>query len=83
MGAFQQNGLCSYPETTEEQIRAEVRRVIETYAPGGAYAFCGIILGHAEDAETNRRNEWIADEYQKFADDPDFYKNNPTHTKPA
>ena len=83
MGAFQQNGLCSYPETTEAQIRAEVRRVIETYAPGGAYAFCGILIGHADDEELNRRNEWIADEYRKIAEDADFYKNNPTHTPPS
>jgi len=79
MGAFKQNGLVSYPESTEEEVRAEVRRVIETYAPGGGYAFCGIVLGAADDAMVNQRNEWIADEYQKIADDTNFYKNNPTH----
>ncbi len=79
MGAFRQNGFVSYPQTTEAEVRAEVRRVIETYAPGGGYAFCGIVLGAADDPVVNQRNEWIADEYQKFADDRDFYKNNPTH----
>ena len=79
MGAFQQNGLASYPETTEEEVRAEVRRVIETYAPGGGYAFCGIILGASDDAMVNERNRWIAEEYQKIADDADFYKNNSSH----
>ncbi|MCL1848767.1 MAG: hypothetical protein FWF83_03730 [Clostridiales bacterium] len=83
MGAFRQNGLCSYPESTEADIRAEVRRVIETYAPGGGYAFCGIVLGAADNEEINRRNEWIADEYQQIANDADFYKNNPNHTKKA
>ena len=82
MGAFRQNGIVSYAHSTEDDVRAEVRRVIETYAPGGGYAFCGIVLGAADDEEVNRRNEWIADEYQKFANDPDFYKNNPSHTKP-
>ena len=81
MGAFRQNGLVSYPDTTEAEIRAEVRRVIETYGPGGGYAFCGIVIGAADDAEINRRNDWIADEYQKIADDADFYKNNPVHRK--
>ncbi|MDR0469043.1 MAG: hypothetical protein LBH09_03620 [Peptococcaceae bacterium] len=81
MGAFRQNGVASYPDSTEEDVRAEVRRVIETYAPGGGYAFCGIVIGAADDAVVNQRNEWIADEYQKFANDADFYKNNPTHSK--
>ena len=82
MGAFRQNGIVSYAQSTEEEIRAEVSRVIQTYAPGGAYAFCGIVLGAADDPVVIQRNEWIADEYQKFADDKDFYKNNPNHTKP-
>jgi len=82
MGAFRANGLVTYPESTEEQIRAEVRKSIEKYAPGGGYAFCGIVLMAADEEEINKRNEWIADEYQKFADDKDFYKNNPNHRKP-
>jgi len=59
------NGFCSWPETTEEEIRAEVRRVMDLYAPDGGYCFCGGILGPADDEETAKRNGWIKDEYEK------------------
>jgi len=62
---IQSLGFCSYPETTEEEIRAEVRRVMDLYAPGGGFCFMGNILGPVGDEETARRNSWIADEYQK------------------
>ena len=61
----QGNGFCSWPETTEEEIRAEVRRVMDLYAPGGAFCFMGHILGPLGDEETATRNAWINDEYEK------------------
>ena len=61
----QGNGFCSWPETTEEQIRAEVRRVMDMFAPGGAYCFMGNILGPLGDEETAKRNSWMQDEYEK------------------
>ena len=61
----QSNGFCSWPETTEEQIRAEVRRTMDMYAPGGGFCFMGHILGPFGDKETAKRNEWIQDEYEK------------------
>jgi len=61
----QSNGFVSWPETTEEQVRAEVRRVMDLYAPGGGYCFAGGILGPLGDEETAKRNEWISDEYEK------------------
>ena len=59
------NGFCSWPETTEEQVRAEVRRVMDLYAPGGAYCFSGSILGPIGDEATATRNSWIRDEYEQ------------------
>jgi hypothetical protein len=76
-GGFRQNGIISYADTTEEQIRAEVRKSVDQYAPGGGYGLCGIVLGAVDDPEVNKRNGWIADEYQKIADDKDWYKNHP------
>jgi len=61
----QSNGFFSWPETTEEQIRAEVRRVMDMFAPGGAYCFTGYILGPFGDEKTAQRNAWIQDEYEK------------------
>ena len=62
----QSNGFCSWPETTEDQIRAEVRRTMDLYAPGGAFCFMGNILGPVGDEGTATRNAWIQDEYDKY-----------------
>ena len=61
----QSNGFCSWEQTTEEEVRAEVRRCMDTYAPGGAYCFMGNILGPPGDEEAGKRNGWIKDEYEK------------------
>ena len=62
---IQSNGFCAWAETKEDAIRAEVRRVMDLLAPGGAFCFMGHILGSPGDEETARRNEWITDEYEK------------------
>ena len=64
-GGVSGNGFCSWPETTEEQVRAEVRRVLDLYAPGGSFCFSGGILGRVGDEKTAERNGWIQDEYEK------------------
>ena len=64
-GGFPSNGFVSWPETTEEQIRAEVRRVLDELAPGGGYSFGGAIMGAPGDPVTAERNAWIQDEYEK------------------
>ena len=64
-GGFESNGFCSNPETTEEEVRAEVRRVMDELAPGGGFAFGAFILGAMDDPEQIKRNGWIQDEYEK------------------
>jgi hypothetical protein len=52
---------------TEEEVREYVRGVIDKYAPGGAYAFCGGILGvAAKRDETTQMNGWVQDEVRKY-----------------
>ena len=64
-GAFENNGMVSWPQTTEEEIRAEVRRIMDELAPGGGFAFGGGVLGHPENPMVVERNAWITDEYEK------------------
>jgi uroporphyrinogen-III decarboxylase len=64
-GGFESNGSVSLPETTEEQVRAYVREVMDTLAPGGSFAFSGNILGNQQDPFIQERNGWIWDEYEK------------------
>lgn len=63
-GGLENNGFVSWPETTEEEIRAEVRRIMDELAPGGAFAFGGMVMGARDDEVANTRSAWIRDEYE-------------------
>ncbi|MCL2137091.1 MAG: hypothetical protein FWH40_06370 [Coriobacteriia bacterium] len=65
-GGFESNGFCALPETTEEEVRAEVRRVCDELAPGGGFAFGAFILGAIDNPESVKRNGWIQDEFAKI-----------------
>jgi hypothetical protein len=39
MGGLE-SGIIDNPDATEEEMRAEVRRAIDTYAPGGNFLPC-------------------------------------------
>jgi len=64
-GGFESNGFVSWPETTEEQIRAYVREVMDKFAPNGGFAFGGLVLGAMDNPTVQQRNGWIRDEYEK------------------
>ena len=66
VGGFDARGFVCYPETTEEQIRAEVKRTLDMLAPGGGYAFGGFLMSAPDDEEFQKRNGWIQDEFQKL-----------------
>ena len=64
-GGFENNGKVSWAQTTEEEVREEVRRTMDELAPGGGYAFGGAVLGNPENPIVIERNAWISDEYEK------------------
>jgi hypothetical protein len=64
-GGMENNGFISWPQTTEEEIRAEVRRVMDELAPGGAFAFGGMVMGAFGEEYSTIRSNWIRDEYEK------------------
>ncbi|MDR2957877.1 MAG: hypothetical protein LBU61_06865, partial [Coriobacteriales bacterium] len=65
-GGFAGNGFVSWPETTEEEVRAYVRQQLDLLAPGGSYAFGGFIMGAPGDTEIEKRQGWINDEFEKL-----------------
>lgn len=44
LGGYDMKGAYAYLEPTEAQLRASVRQTIDKYAPGGNYAFFGLML---------------------------------------
>ena len=65
-GGFAGNGIVSWPDTTEEQIRAYTKQQLDLLAPRGQYAFGGFVMGPVGDEETGRRIFWINDEFEKL-----------------
>lgn len=67
-GGWDGIGELSDPNVSEAQVKESVFRAIETYAPGGGYAFGGSYLGPLGDEATIRKNKWLteaADAYGK------------------
>ncbi|MCL1802483.1 MAG: hypothetical protein FWG30_02400 [Eubacteriaceae bacterium] len=64
-GGIESNGFVSWPETSEEEVRAEVNRVMDELAPGGGFAFGGFIMGGPDNEDAKQRNVWINEEYEK------------------
>lgn len=73
-GCWDGTGPVSYPDATEEFVRAEVRRCIDTFAPGGGFCFAGGGLARPGDEVAAEHNRWITDEYWKYG--RDWYKNH-------
>ena len=66
VGGFENNGMVSWADTTEEQIRGYVKQQMDTLAPNGGFALGGSVMGNPNDAVRNQRNTWIDDEYEKL-----------------
>lgn len=57
--------VCDAPSATEEDVRKEARRVLETYAPGGHF-IPSFTYGGPMDMLYMDRNEFIKDEVRKY-----------------
>jgi len=65
-GCWDSSGPASWPDATEELVRADVRSSIDNYAPGGGYMFWGAITSAKGDERAKQRAEWVTDEYNKY-----------------
>jgi Uroporphyrinogen-III decarboxylase len=71
-GGWDSTGRCSMDDASEEEIRAEVRRCIDTYAEDGNYMLFPIIIGDPVNSNLQQRRSWCADECKKYG--KKFYK---------
>ena len=51
IGGYDTNGKPAQPTATTEEIQAEVRRAMDTYAPYGSYIFFGFMLVDSDNPE--------------------------------
>ena len=66
IGCWDSSGPAAWPGASEELIRSEVRRVIDTFATGGGFCFWASVCGPREDPEISSYSRWIVDEYNKY-----------------
>ena len=71
-GCWDSQGPAGWAGASEEFIRSEVRRVIDTYAVDGGFCFWASVYGPSDDQEAKDRAGWITDEYNKYG--RTFYK---------
>ena len=69
VGGWDAFGPGNQPESTEEDTRVSVRLAIDSYAPGGRYAF----WNSGATPRYPERLEWIDDEVDKYG--KSFYQN--------
>ena len=74
VGCWDSSGPPAWPGATEELVRSEVRKCIDTFAPGGGFCFWGSIYGPVGDPEVEKRSQWLADEYETYG--RSWYKNH-------
>ncbi|WP_302418462.1 uroporphyrinogen decarboxylase family protein [Blautia marasmi] len=71
-GCWDSSGPAGWPGTPEEVVRAEVRKCIDTFAPGGGFVFWASTYGAPDDEEIKNKARWIAEEYDSYG--RNFYK---------
>ena len=65
-GCWNGTGPVNRDTATEDFVRSEVRRCIDTFAPGGGFCFMAGGLVRPGDEKGQLRRQWIRDEYMKY-----------------
>ncbi len=65
-GGWDVDRLPNWPNVTEEEVRASVRKTIDELAVGGGYCFRGRVLSAPDDLKTKQISDWIEDEAIKY-----------------
>lgn len=68
-GGYDTNGRPGQTDAAPDEVRQEVRRCVETYAPHGSYIFAGArLVNSADPADRVRAREEIENAFKEFAE---------------
>jgi hypothetical protein len=70
VGAWNTGGPVGWDTCTEELMRSEVQRVINTFGPGGGFIFWGSSYGPPTHEPLINRRKWMTSEYEARRFDP-------------
>ncbi len=65
-GGWNSFGPHNDMDCTEEQVRAEVRRCIDTYGKDGNYSMFAVIMGDPADIRIQNRMRWVDEELRSY-----------------
>ncbi len=65
-GGWDSYGRATQVDATEQEIREEVRRCIDTYGGHGGFMLFPILFGDPEDPRTNLKRQWCSDECRRY-----------------
>ena len=71
-GCWDSSGPAGWPDTSEEVVRAEVRKCIDNFAPGGGFVFWASTYGAPDDEAIKAKARWITEEYDSYG--RNFYR---------
>ncbi|MBQ4370232.1 MAG: veratrol--corrinoid protein metyltransferase [Oscillospiraceae bacterium] len=66
IGCWDSSGPAGWTGASEELVRSEVRRVIDTFAPNGNFCFWGSVYGPIDAEDTKNRARWMTEEYDSY-----------------
>ena len=70
VGCWDSSGPVGWDDCTEELMRSEVKRVIDTFGPGGGFMFWGSTYGPPTFQPLINRRTWMTSEYEARRFDP-------------
>jgi len=73
-GAWDNTGYFGSTKCSTEELREELIRYVDTFAPGGGFAYCPGIIGDPEDPLVAERKAVVEDVYRSYA--RDYYKTH-------
>jgi hypothetical protein len=65
-GCWDSSGPAGWPNATEEVVREQVRKCIDTFAPGGGFVFWASCYGAPDDQAFLNKSRWITEEYDSY-----------------
>ncbi len=66
IGCWDSSGPAGWDNATEELVKAEVRKTIDRFAPGGGFCFWGSAYGPVGDVATENRKRWLTEAYDEY-----------------
>ena len=70
VGCWDSHGPVAWDSCTEDLMRSEVNRVIDTFAPGGGFMFWGSTYGPPTHEPLINKRKWMTSEYEARRFDP-------------